>query len=105
MPNLAGPVQTPLDVSRPPTREISHRQRKKFPAQKIENCGVETDRGKGEQVFLRKGGELDENERCEHAQQNHFQQADVIFDDDFINDDLGKYGEEEREKTDGDREP
>ncbi len=74
--------------------EVTHRERQEFPAQEIENCRIETHGRKCQQVFLRKRGELDENERCEHAQQNDFQQADVIFDDDFINDDLGEYREQ-----------
>src|SRR5437773_8299832 len=78
----------------PTAREISHRQRKKFPGQEIENGRIEAYGRKGQQIFLRKRGELHEDERREHAKEDYLQKADVVFDNDFVDNHLCKHGEE-----------
>jgi hypothetical protein len=83
-----------LNIACPTAREISHRQGKKFPAEEIENGRIEAHRRKGQQIFLRQGGELHEDERREHAKQDCLQKADVVFDNDLIDDHLCKYREE-----------
>ena len=98
-------VEPALNVACSTAREISHRQRQKFPAQEIENCRIKTHGRKGQQIFLRQSGELHKDECGEHAEQNCLQQADVVFDNDLVDDHLRKHGEEQLKETDGDGEP
>ena len=100
--NLSRTVQPALNVACPATREISHRQGEKFPAQEIEHRRIKAHCGKGDQIFLGEGGELHEDERGEHPEQDRFQQADVVFDNDLVNDHLCEDGKEQLKKGDGD---
>ena len=84
MPNLACAIKTTLNVPGSPAGEITHRQRKKFAAQKIEHGGVESHRSEREQIFLCERRELDENNRRDHAEQDRAQQSEIVFHDHFV---------------------
>jgi hypothetical protein len=61
--DLPRTLEPALDIACPTTREISHRQGKKFSTQKIENYRIESHGRKGQQIFLDESGELHENDR------------------------------------------
>jgi hypothetical protein len=93
-PNLPRAVEAALNIACPTACEISHRQGKKFPAQEIENGRIKAHGREGQQILLRKGRELHEDERREHAKEDDLQKADVVFDNDLIDDHLCKYRKE-----------
>ena len=102
--HLSRAIEPALNITSAPAGEVRHRQRQHLPAEKIEDRSVEANRSEREQIFLREGGGLHKNERCAHSEQNCFQQSDIFFDDDFVDDHLGEDGKEQLQKRDRDRE-
>ncbi len=103
--HLPGAVEPTLNVACPPAGEISHRQGEKFSAKKIENRRIEPHRGESEQIFLRQGRELHEDERREHPEQNGLQQPEIVFHDDPVHDHLREHGEDQLKEADGHGKP
>ena len=97
-------VEPALNITGASAVEIRHRQRQNLSAEKIENRGVESDGGEREQIFLRQRRCLHENKRDAHPEQNCLQQADVFFDDDFVDDHVGENREEQLQEGDDERE-
>ena len=76
--HLPRAVEAALNVAGAPAGEVGHRQRQHLPAQKIEDRGVESDRGEREQIFLRQERQLHEDDGDAHPEQDGLQQTDDL---------------------------
>ena len=98
-PNFPRPIQAALNVAGATAVKIRHRQRKELPSEKVENGRVDADRGEAEEILLQEVGNLGEDDHCSHPDQDHVEEARVVFDDHLIQDDLREDWEEKLEEA------
>src|SRR5678816_786403 len=101
--DLTCSIEPALNIARPPAGKITHRQREKLPAEKIENCGIEPHRSKSEQIFLCDRCQLHKNDRGEHAEDDDLEKTEIILDNYLVDHHLGENRKEQLQETDRNR--
>src|SRR2546421_10544696 len=101
--DLTCAIEPALNVTRPAAGKIAHRQTEKLPAEKIENSGIESHRGKGEQIFLCDRCQLHKNDRGEHAEDDNLEKTEIILDNYLVDHHLGENRKEQLQETDRNR--